>query len=102
MFFSVRYTNLKKKTKKVPVLQPWSDMLDKRGSINVILADLQAANQHIFTAAFFAADDDQARNEVREMVRLVGQRTGRDKEGRVRPITPDDVQRWVQDPGQPV
>eukprot|EP00668_Euglena_longa_P034842 GGOE01044728.1.p1 GENE.GGOE01044728.1~~GGOE01044728.1.p1 ORF type:complete len:533 (-),score=165.56 GGOE01044728.1:178-1776(-) len=87
---------------KWKALEAFNDALDKRGSINAILADLQAANQQLFTEAFFAADDDESQNEVREMVRLVDQRTGRDKEGRVRPVSVEDVRQWVKDPGKPV
>eukprot|EP01012_Entosiphon_sulcatum_P062930 TRINITY_DN8966_c0_g1_i1.p1 TRINITY_DN8966_c0_g1~~TRINITY_DN8966_c0_g1_i1.p1 ORF type:complete len:584 (-),score=55.64 TRINITY_DN8966_c0_g1_i1:120-1850(-) len=78
--------------------------LQSEGSINEVLAKLQANNQETFTQAFFDADDGTYSAEVAEMMRLVVRErsTGRDKDGHLRPITEADIRQWVADQNTPI
>jgi hypothetical protein len=79
-------------------IEEYASKLSTEGSIVWVLQRVQAANQGIFTLQFFEQDNDNQDKEVAEMVRLTAGLTGRDKQGKVRAITSDEVAAWVRDP----
>jgi hypothetical protein len=84
---------------KWKAIEAFSAKLRHEGTITDVLEKTQAEAQATFTAAFFAADDGGHSTEVAEMWRLVEGKVGREAStGKVRPITPSDVARWVVDP----
>ena len=86
---------------KWKAIEEFGESLEHEGTIVDVLQRTQMANQHIFTADFFDADDEELRtNEIDVMWELVQGMVGKCKAdgGARRAITMEDVKAWVLDP----
>ena len=68
------------------------------GTIVDVLQRGQQQQQHLFTPQLFDEDDEAHTKEAALMWSVVNGRVGRDKDGKLRPITEGDVKLWVDDP----
>lgn len=79
-------------------IEDFGQRLAHEGTVVDVLQRLQADAQATFTEAFFDGDNDAHDAEIAEMWRLANGKVGREKTGKIRPITREDVNRWVGDP----
>lgn len=82
-------------------IEEYSAAVAHEGTIVDVLQKLQMEHQSVFSAEFFAADDEQSTNEKAKMFELVQNAGGMGKEalsGKIRSITKQDVDKWVSDP----
>ena len=85
---------------KWKAIEEYGYKMAHEGTIVDVLQRAQMANQAVFTATFFDADNETHDAEAEEMYRIcvAGCLFGRDRHGVVREITREDVTRWVRDP----
>ena len=74
---------------------------DKQGTINQLLDQVQADNQQEFNK-IMDTDDESYTNEKAAMLKHCEGKSGRDKDGKTRQITAEDIKKWIEDPSQPI
>jgi hypothetical protein len=81
---------------KWKAIEEFVKSIDAKGTIPIVLSEIQAANQKIFTPEFFRDDPDQ-KKETEVMCSLSANTLARDPAtGATRLITPADVAAWIQ------
>eukprot|EP01062_Namystynia_karyoxenos_P025200 TRINITY_DN1988_c0_g2_i1.p1 TRINITY_DN1988_c0_g2~~TRINITY_DN1988_c0_g2_i1.p1 ORF type:complete len:739 (+),score=263.21 TRINITY_DN1988_c0_g2_i1:104-2320(+) len=78
-------------------IEEFGAKLAHEGTIVDVLQRIQKDNQQEFSK-ILDIDDEEGTKEKARMWELAQGKAGKDREGSIRPITKEDVERWVDDP----
>lgn len=84
---------------KWKAIEAFVDKMSNVDSIDMVISNLQAANQDVFTQKLFDQDDKQRSHELQELIKLVNGKgiQGRDpKTHQIRLICKQDLEEWIK------